>query len=250
MRCDDRVHRVWWPALCMQCPTKNSSPASRTVAYNSGVTRLAGDVAALIFDFDGLMIDTERVEADCIIEALADWGVEVTYADFGHLFGSVDADEEWSGLLEAWCGRSPLELDARLRHVATPRKDALPLLPGVRELLEAAAARTLPVGLATGNTLPTLQRRLGRHGVFDHFDTIVTRADVARGKPAPDIYLEAARRLEVPAEMCLVLEDSVLGCEAALAAGMQVIACPSVVTAHCEYPSTARRVTSLLDVTL
>ena len=83
------------------------------------MTSLAGEVAALIFDFDGLMIDTERVEADCIIEALADWGVEVTYADFGHLFGSVDADEEWAGLLEAWCGRSPHRVG---RPTATSRR--------------------------------------------------------------------------------------------------------------------------------
>jgi len=214
------------------------------------VAGVADGVAALIFDFDGLMIDTERVEADCIIEALADWGVEVTYADFGHLFGSVDADEEWSRLLDAWCGRSPAELDARLRDRATPLKDALPLLPGVRELLDAAEGHRLPVAIATGNTVPTLQRRLGRHGVFDRFHTIVTRADVARGKPAPDIYLEVAHRLEVPPHACLALEDSVLGCEAALAAGMQVVACPSVVTAHCEYPAPARRVTSLVDVTL
>jgi HAD superfamily hydrolase (TIGR01509 family) len=214
------------------------------------VARAAHGVGALIFDFDGLMIDTERVEADCIIEALADWGVEVTYADFGHLFGSVDADEEWGRLLDSWCGRSPAELDARLREIATPLKDALPLLPGVRELLDAADDYGIPTAIATGNTVPTLQRRLGRHGVFDRFHTIVTRADVTRGKPAPDIYLEAARRLGVPADACLALEDSVLGCEAALAAGMQVVACPSVVTAHCEYPARARRVTSLVDVTL
>lgn len=211
---------------------------------------VAGEVAALVFDFDGLMMDTERVEADCIIEALAEWGVEVTYADFGHLFGSVDADKEWTRLLESWCDRPLADLEARIRAHATPLKDALPLMPGVRELLDEAAGRSMRLGLATGNTLATLERRLGRHGVFDRFDAIVTRADVAQGKPAPDIYLEAARRLGVPAEACLVLEDSVVGCEAALAAGMQVVACPTVVTAHCPYPTRARRVTSLLDISL
>jgi HAD superfamily hydrolase (TIGR01509 family) len=214
------------------------------------MSAVAAEVAALVFDFDGLMIDTERVEADCVIQALADWGVEVTYADFGHLFGSVDADEEWSRLLQSWCGRPLADLEAHIRAHATPLKDALPLMPGVRELLDAAAARSMPVGLATGNTLPTLERRLGRHGVFDCFDVIVTRADVARGKPAPDIYVEVAPRFDVPAEVCLVLEDSVLGCEAALAAGMQVVACPTVVTAHCPYPMRAQRVSSLLDIAL
>lgn len=79
---------------------------------------------------------------------------------------------------------------------------------------------------------------------------IVTRADVARGKPAPDIFLEAARLLGVEPRACLVLEDSPHGCEAALAAGMRVVACPSVVTAHCAFPEGVALVGSLLDVTL
>lgn len=208
------------------------------------------DLRAVIFDFDGLMIDTEQVEADLVIQALAEWGVTVTYEDFGHLFGSVDADEQWDELLAGWCGQTAAELDDRIRAIATVLKDDLPLMPGVRELLDAAHERGLGVGLATGNTLSNLERRLGRHGVFDRFDAIVTRSEVAKGKPAPDIYLEAARRLGVPPMRCLVLEDSVVGCQAALAAGMRVIACPTVVTAHCEYPAGADLVSSLLHVLL
>lgn len=134
--------------------------------------------------------------------------------------------------------------------MVSPLKDDLPLLPGVRELLDMADRRALRLGIATGNTLPTLERRLGRHGVFDRFAAIVTRADVADGKPAPDIYLETARRLDVEPRVCLVLEDSAIGCEAALTAGMQVIACPSVVTTHCLFPQGVTRVQSLHDVTL
>jgi HAD superfamily hydrolase (TIGR01509 family) len=205
-------------------------------------------VRALIFDFDGLMIDSERVEADCIIEIVSSWGHRLSYRDFGHLFGSVDADEQWDELLATTCGRSALELDEQLRAMVAPIKDQLPLLPGVQALLDQAEQRGLRVGIATGNTLPTLERRLGRHGVFDRFDAIVTRADVANGKPAPDIYLETARRLDAEPSECLVLEDSAIGCEAALAAGMQVVACPSVVTAHCTFPDAVRLVASLDDV--
>jgi sugar-phosphatase len=208
------------------------------------------DLRAVIFDFDGLMIDSEQVEADLLIQVLAEWGVTVTYQDFGHLFGSVDADQQWDELLAGWCGRTAAELDDRIRAMATVLKDELPLMPGVREILDAAHERGLPVGLATGNTLSNLERRLGRHGVFDRFDAIVTRSEVAKGKPAPDIYLEASRRLGAPPNRCLVLEDSVVGCQAALAAGMRVIACPTVVTAHCEYPAGADLVSSLLHVSL
>jgi HAD superfamily hydrolase (TIGR01509 family) len=205
---------------------------------------------AVIFDFDGLIIDSERLEADCIIEALAGWGVTVGYEDFGHLFGSVDTDLQWEELVKSWCGRSAQELDDLIRAKVGPLKDALPLMPGVRELIDAAHGRGLLVGLATGNNLANLERRLGRHGVFDCFEAIVTRSEVAMGKPAPDIYLEVARRLRVPTDTCLVLEDSVPGCEAALAAGMRVIACPTVVTAHCAYPDRVEVVTSLTHVRL
>ena len=208
------------------------------------------DVAAVIFDFDGLIIDSERVEADCIIDVLAGWGATVSYADFGHLFGSVDADDQWGELLERWCGRTVQDLEAELRVMVGPLKDALPLMPGVRELLDGARDRGLGIGLGTGNTLPTLERRLGRHGVFDFFDAVVTRSEVTEGKPAPDIYLEVARRLGVASSACVVLEDSVPGCEAALNAGMRVIACPTVVTSHCQDPSGTELVSSLLDVSL
>lgn len=206
-------------------------------------------VEALIFDFDGLIIDSERVEADCIIEVVEGWGHTLTYEDIGHLFGSVDADHLWDELLTDRCGRTVKELDACLRTMTGPAKDELPLLPGVVELLDHAHAAGLKVGIGTGNTMKTLERRLGRHGVFERFDVIVTRREVARGKPAPDIYLEVARRLEVAHSACLVLEDSTIGCEAALAAGMQVVACPSVVTAHLEFPDQVRLVESLLDLT-
>jgi HAD superfamily hydrolase (TIGR01509 family) len=208
------------------------------------------DLEVLIFDFDGLIIDSERVEADCIIEVVAEWGHAMSYRDIGHLFGSVDADEQWEELLGATCGRTLSELDERLHTMVSPLKDQLPLLPGVRDLLDAAHDRGLRVGIGTGNTTSTLERRLGRHGVFERFDAIVTRAEVAHGKPAPDIYLEVATRLQARPEACLVLEDSAIGCEAALAAGMRVVACPSVVTAHCTFPAGVQRVQSLLDVAL
>jgi beta-phosphoglucomutase-like phosphatase (HAD superfamily) len=69
---------------------------------------------AVIFGFDGVLIDSERVQVDCIIEVLARWDVDVAYVDFGHLFGSVDADEQWDEL-GRWSGRTARELDEELR---------------------------------------------------------------------------------------------------------------------------------------
>lgn len=205
---------------------------------------------AVLFDFDGLMIDSERMLADCMIEVLAGWGATVTIVDFGHLFGTTEAGDEWDRLIRMWCGRSNDEFESVLWPLATPRIDGLPLLPGVTEVLDMARSLGWKVGLGTGSLRDRVEARLARLGVVDLFDEIVTRGDVARGKPAPDIYLELADRLGVEAADCVVLEDSIPGCSAATAAGMRVIGCPSTVNAHCAFPATIQRVTSLLHVDL
>lgn len=207
-------------------------------------------VRAVIFDYDGLIVDSERIEADHVIEIIGEWGTTLTYAEFGHLFGSVDADHHWEILVQEWCGRALVDLERELhaRLSTSAVKEQLPLLPGVRELLDAARDAGIRVGLGTGNTYDRIERRLGRHGIFGRFEAVVTRAEVALGKPAPDIYLEVSRRLEVDPAECVVLEDSVPGCAAAIAAGMSVIVCPSVVTAHCDFPADIKRVDTLREL--
>jgi HAD superfamily hydrolase (TIGR01509 family) len=209
-------------------------------------------VPGLILDFDGLMVDTERCLADALVEVLAGMGVTATYGDFGHLFGSTEVDEAWEALVERWCGTavSMAELDARLDPLVAPRVDALPLLPGVEELLRGARAAGWGVALATGRERERLDTLLERLGVAGHFDAVVTAAEVARGKPAPDIFLAAAVRLDLPPAACTVVEDSVPGCEAAVAAGMRVVVCPSAVSAHCDFPAQARRVASLVELSV
>ncbi len=206
---------------------------------------------ALIFDFDGLIIDTERVMAEAVIEALAGFGATVSFADFGHLFGSTENDREWEQLLGEW--RIPLtaaELDALIWPAYKDTTLSLPLKPGVIDILRAAADADWRIGLATGHSAPSLTDHLRRLEIASHFDAIVTAAEVTRGKPAPDIFLAAAERLGVAPEDCVALEDSPHGVAAGLAAGMTVIACPSAVTAHCEFPAGVQRVTTLEDWSL
>jgi beta-phosphoglucomutase len=95
-----------------------------------------------------------------------------------------------------------------------------------------------------------LLREFTRLDVGHFFAAVVTAADVARGKPAPDVFLATAAALGVEPADCVVLEDSPKGCAGALAAGMQVVACPSAVTAHCEFPDGVRIVDSLLSLSL
>jgi putative hydrolase of the HAD superfamily len=206
-------------------------------------------VPAVVFDFDGLMIDSESEIASCIVEVLAARGAGMAIDDVAHLFGSTDADEEWERFL-AKLGLGLAELRAEVDAVLPARVDRLPLLPGVVGILDDAAAAGWRVGMATGQERARLEQHLARLGLVGRFDAIVTRRDVARGKPAPDIYLAAAERLGVASGECLALEDSLPGCRAALAAGMTVVVCPSPVTARCAFPTEARRVVSLVDVEL
>ena len=187
--------------------------------------------------------------ADCVIEILARDGFSLTLADIGHLSGSTDNDHLWEELfLERTAGAFTVDRVGRaLMETLPARIDALPLMPGVAEILGAAVELGLPVGLATGQERNRLHQYLERLGLDRRFDAIVTAEEVARGKPAPDIFLETARRLPVEPADCLVLEDSVPGC-AATAAGMRVVACPSRVSTDCIYPAAAHRITTLVDV--
>jgi HAD superfamily hydrolase (TIGR01509 family) len=209
-------------------------------------------VPGLVFDFDGLMIDSERVIAEAIIEVVAGHGAELSIDDIAHLFGTVDADEAWEALLLERLGRplSMAELDGQADLVIPGRVDALGLLPGVAELLGAAAAAGWQLAVATGSSRDRIERRLDRLGVLDQFDVVVSRSDVERGKPFPDVFLEAARRLALPPSDCIVLEDSLPGVEAAVAAGMPVVLCPSIVTAGCAFPPVARRVASIGELSV
>lgn len=205
---------------------------------------------AVVFDFDGLMIDSEHEIATCVLDVLTSRGATVGLDDIAHLFGSTDLDDEWDALL-ARVSRGELtlaQLSREIGKVLPARIDALPLLPGVSEVLDRADQLGWRVGLATGQTRPRLDQHLARLGVAHRFDAIVTAGEVARGKPAADIYLEAARRLGVAPGQCVALEDSLPGCHAALAAGMTVIVCPSRVTAGCDFPNRAQRVTCLSEI--
>ena len=204
-------------------------------------------VPAVVFDFDGLMIDSESEVAACVAEVLAERGLALPLEDVAHLFGSTDTQAEWDRVL-APHGLSLAALRPSVDAILHPRLDALPLLPGVVEVLDAAESAGWGTAIATGTDRPRLLAHLARLGLEDRFDVLVTRPEVEQGKPAPDIYLEAASRLGTRAEECLALEDSLPGCAAALAAGMRVIVCPSPVTARCAFPVDVPRVASLVEV--
>lgn len=198
------------------------------------------------------MIDSEYVLATAVVEIIAERGGHLTMADIGHLFGSTSVDDEWERLVPTWCdpALTLAELEALVWPSVHDLVDQLPLRPGVADLLSGARTRGWKVAVATGHVPDRLRGRLERLGVLEHLDAVVLAGEVRHGKPAPDIFLEAARRLAVPPEHCVVLEDSLPGCRAAVAAGMAVVVCPSPVTTHLSFPAPAHRVSSLAELRL
>jgi mannitol-1-/sugar-/sorbitol-6-/2-deoxyglucose-6-phosphatase len=180
---------------------------------------------ALLFDMDGLMVDSEPLwhEVECEVARRhgGAWTEALSHECIGTgLPHSVELMRERLGLAlatEAGVGELCATFIARVSELA--------LKPGCRELLDAAHGR-LPLALASSSTSELVDAVLARFELAGHFAAVVSGSSVARPKPAPDIFLCAAERLGVPASACVVLEDSAAGVAAGRAAGMVVIAVP------------------------
>ncbi|MGH9307057.1 MAG: HAD family hydrolase [Acidimicrobiales bacterium] len=208
----------------------------------------------MIFDFDGLMVDSETISARAVVDFMSERGARVRMAEFAHLFGATGADQDrqWRELFARWLGPDVDTglIEAQLAEVVEGAKAEARLIPAAVELAERARSVGIKVGLATGKARPLLDADLGRHGLEYLFDAVITADEVPRGKPAPDIFIELARRLGADPTECLVLEDSAPGCLAGLEAGMTVVACPNPVTAGQTFPPGVSKVSSLAEIDL
>jgi HAD superfamily hydrolase (TIGR01509 family) len=209
---------------------------------------------ALIFDYDGLIADTEALVGTVLVDLLAARGITTGFESMVGFMGSTGAvnDMAWARWVHEWLGpdEDPAAFDAIAWEIIEARRHDVPLAAGIVELLDEADRTGWQVAIGTGQTRSRLEHHLAHLGVLDRFAQIVTAADVARGKPAPDIFLEVARRLGRAPSECVVLEDSLPGYDAARAAGMAVVICPCAVTRHATFPADARLVESLLEVRL
>ncbi|WMJ67693.1 HAD family phosphatase [Stenotrophomonas sp. 24(2023)] len=184
---------------------------------------------AVIFDMDGLMIDSERVSLACWMQASREHGLALDEAFFLRMVGLGDKDSLALMRQHADDARV-LAIAARCHDLYEERtQQGLPLRPGIIELLELLRAHGIPRAVATSTRQPRANRKLGATGLLPYFDAVVTSSDVAHPKPAPDIYLLAAQRLGQDPARCLALEDSPAGIRAALAAGMTAIQVPDLV---------------------
>jgi HAD superfamily hydrolase (TIGR01509 family) len=206
-------------------------------------------VNALVFDMDGVLVDSEPLHFEAARRILAGHGVPYTDADNRQFFGLTAA--EAFRILRA---RHALAADAsalaqQYAHevVTLIEAHALPM-PGVPDVLQRLHGAGFRLALASSSDPVVIAATLRRLGVAALFETVVSGADVTRGKPAPDIFVEAARRLGVPAEACLVIEDSRNGVLAAKAAAMACVAIPCRATAHEDFSEAALQVANLVEL--
>jgi HAD superfamily hydrolase (TIGR01509 family) len=185
------------------------------------------DITAVVFDLDGLILDTEELW-DEVRETLArERGGRWSDRAQADMMGM--SSPEWSRYMHEVVGLAepPEEINREVVARMLDRyAERLPLIDGAVEAVERIAARW-PLGLASSSNRELIDRALEVSGLAQHFRSTVSSEEVARGKPAPDVYLEAARRLGVDPTTSAAIEDSSSGIRSAHAAGMRVVAIPN-----------------------
>ena len=184
-------------------------------------------IEAVVFDMDGVLIQSEEVWDDVreafVRERGGRYDDEVQRAMMGM------SSTEWSRYLhdEAGVPDEPRAINAEVvRRMLDAYRDHLPVIDGAADAVRRLASR-YTLGLASSSNRQLIDTVLDVAGLAQHFAATVSSEEVARGKPAPDVYLEAARRLDVEATRCAAVEDSHGGIRSAKSAGMRVIAIPN-----------------------
>ncbi len=208
---------------------------------------------ALIFDFDGLILDTETPEYYSLNEAYEEHGHKLPIGLYGLVVGS-EYNHEYEPLahLQKLTGKT-LDRQSFFQKVYQRRMELIKqnhVLPGVENLIMEGKAMNLKLAVASSSPHLWVDEHLKRLNLFDYFDVIRCKDDVQKIKPEPDLFLAALSGLGVRADEAVIFEDSLNGIRAARRAGIRVVAVPNLVTMHTNIEGETLRIGSLADLSL
>jgi len=208
-------------------------------------------IEAVIFDMDGLIVDSETPEYLAWRATYATFGLRFPLASWRANIGRNDGPFDPLGPFRLEGGPGPPDAVVALwrRHHAVLEQAYLRPLPGVVDLLEGLGRGGVRAGVASSSRIARVRGLLATLGLASRFVAVAGGDEVARGKPSPDVYLLAASRLGATPASCVALEDSENGVRAAKAAGMRCIAVPSALTRGLDFSAADLVVRSLTEVT-
>ena len=208
---------------------------------------------AVIFDLDGLLIDSEIISYKMYADLLQKHNLRFTLDTYARHYSGKNGVTNMQNLIFTY--HLPISLEQGLAYVDALEKgyfaEGVPLKPGARELLHFLKRRNIKILLASSSTRERALSVLAQHGIENCFDAMVFGPEIAHGKPAPDIFIKAREKSGEASADCLVLEDSEAGIRAAYAAGIDVICVPDMKRPDGAFLFVAAAVLpSLLDVPL
>ncbi len=194
--------------------------------------------AAVIFDMDGVLLDSEPLHYEAVRQILAEQGVDFPLEDYFRYLGTT-LTSTWDDL----CERYPItmsfaQFEARYNaDVLQQYQAGAPLIAGARELVSQLREAGVPIAVASSSHRMWVEAALIGAGLRDDFDQTTAGDEVAMGKPSPEIYLKAAAKLGLDPAECIAVEDAPAGVESASAAGMKVVLVRSELTNDLDLPS-------------
>lgn len=215
------------------------------------MTAAAARFRAVIFDMDGVLTDSEPAFFAAVNDILARYGKRISIKEYERYIGSATSDM-WARVIEL--KGVPASRDEIIEAYEAPLmarlREPRPPLPGARELIDALRSRGVPIALCTASFSRWADAILGGAGLAGLFDALSTADMVERTKPDPAPYLLAARKLGLPPEQCIAVEDSVAGVTSAMSAGTHVMQLRATTTAAQPVEGVARVLASLAEFPL
>jgi putative hydrolase of the HAD superfamily len=214
---------------------------------------MSAPIRAVIFDFDGLIVDTESTGYHTWREIFAEHGHELPVELYAQVVGTdFNTSYDPRRDLEVRTGRDfdwqAIELDRKARE--SELRQHLRLLPGVADRLQEADSLGLRIAIASSSPRTWIDSWMDQLGLHDHFHHISTVDDTGKVKPDPSLFLHAAEKLGVRPEEAVIFEDSLNGLRAALAAGIRCVVAPGPMTRHLDFEGAWKRVESLAHVSI